>query len=329
MSEAGDDDAMTVTSSASTENKLPPRWEKQHCEILARWAEIAASYQWLHLRAFLAVSKTNRNFSIPIIVLSTLCGSASLSTSSLPVEYQALAPSVIGLVSLSTGILGTISEFLRVSEREAGHRVASLGFGSLARGIRAELSMPVIDRSMHGAEFIHKCKENLDQLHADSPVVPMAIVKQFARKFKKDETFAKPDLFSISPCNVFDDIAAQVAAQANVEQEVVDEAAARAAREAAQNAARMAVREERAQAHARDVAASNVGQDLDRLVENMVGARRRAEQVSIQIEDDLREDGDAEEESVHSSEERELAQLHRDRGAGGAAPAAAPSAAQE
>ena len=318
-----------MTSSTNSEMKVPPRWDPQHCEILARWAEIAASYQWLHLRAFLAVSKTNRRFSIPIIILSTLAGSASLSTSSLPLEYQAIAPSIIGIVSLSTGILGTVSEFLRVAQRVEGHRTASLGFGSLARSIRAELSMPVVDRSMHGAEFIHKCKENLDQLHADSPVVPEGIVKAFAKKFKKDDSFAKPDLLSISPCAVFRDANAEAEAREHVEQAVIDEAAARAAETAAQTAARMAVREERAQAHARDVAASNVGQDLDRLVENMVGAHRRAEQVSIQIEDDLGEDGDAEEESVHSSEERELAQLNRDRGARGAAPAAAPSAAQE
>ena len=313
MSDAGGDDALTVTSSTGSELKVPPRWDPQHCTILARWAEIAASYQWLHLRAFLAVSKTNRRFSIPIIILSTLAGSASLSTSSLPLEYQAIAPSIIGVVSLSTGILGTVSEFLRVAQRVEGHRTASLGFGSLARSIRAELSMPVVDRSMHGAEFIHKCKENLDQLHADSPVVPEAIVKQFAKKFKKDTTFAKPDLLSISPCAVFIDVAAEAEARHNVEQAVVDEAAARAAETAAQTAARMAVREERAQAHARDVAASNVGQDLDRLVENMVGARRRAEQVSIQIEDDLREgddDEDDEGESIHSSEERELAALN-------------------
>ena len=158
MSDAGGDDALTVTSSTNSELKVPPRWDPQHCTILARWAEIAASYQWLHLRAFLAVSKTNRRFSIPIIILSTLAGSASLSTSSLPLEYQAIAPSIIGVVSLSTGILGTVSEFLRVAQRVEGHRTASLGFGSLARSIRAELSMPVVDRSMHGAEFIHAVK---------------------------------------------------------------------------------------------------------------------------------------------------------------------------
>ena len=229
--------------------------------------------------------------------------------------------------------------------------MASLGFGSLARSIRAELSLPVIDRSCHGAEFISKCRETLDSLHQDSPVIPMAIIKKFGKAFRRDDSFQKPEVrLQISPCTIFDDVAARVEAEAKVQQSVVDAAAARAATTAAETAARYAVREERRLSHARDVGASNVGRDLDVLVGNLVGARRRAEQVSIDIEDGLREDDEQsqsaepaakpmrpakpaaqpqaqpqpqppaadDEESVHSSEEREIAQLQAiDKGARG------------
>ena len=322
MSDAGED-ALTVTSSQREEN-VPPRWLPQHCVILKTWAEIAASYQYLHLRAYISLAKSNKRFSIPIIVLSTLCGSASLSTSSLPEDWQAMAPSVIGALSICTGVLGTIQEFLKISERESGHRVASLQYGSLARGIRAELSMPVADRSQHGKDYIIHTKEQLDRLAMDSPQVPMPIITSFSKKFKKDKTFARPDLNSISPCLVFDDQEAEAQLQNAVDRSAIDSAARAAAETAAQSAARLAVQAQAQISERERVAASSVGAGLDQLIGNLANVRERAVRSSEEIEDELRRDERTEIPHASDDEDDFTTSVHRDATA--AVAAARPAA---
>ena len=117
----------TPTHASNLEVDEIPSWDRQHEQILAKWGEISSSYRWMHDRSFADTRKVSLRFTIPIIVFSTLCGTASMSTKSLPQEWQETAPSVIGMVSIVTGILGTVQEFLRVNERVEGHRVASLG----------------------------------------------------------------------------------------------------------------------------------------------------------------------------------------------------------
>ena len=177
-------------------------WHHQHEEILKRWSEIGASYRYLHDKSMQKFNTSNMRFTIPVIVISTITGTASFALSSMPASWQPFAPSVIGALNLTAGLVSTISQFLRVSELLAEHRSASIAFGKFSRTIAVELSLPVKERDVSGQEFIAKMRTELDRLLEQSPAIPNAIINRFARTFK-NTVFTKPEILEIRAVDVF------------------------------------------------------------------------------------------------------------------------------
>ena len=177
-------------------------WHHQHEEILKKWSEIGASYRYLHDKSMQTFDTSNMRFTIPVIVISTITGTASFALSSMPASWQPFAPSVIGALNLTAGLISTISQFLRVSELLEAHRAASISFGKFSRTIAVELSLPVNERNVSGQEFIAKMRTELDRLLEQSPPIPNTIINQFAKKFK-NTVFTKPEILEIRAVNVF------------------------------------------------------------------------------------------------------------------------------
>lgn len=181
-------------------------WHKQQEDILKDWAEMAASYRWLHSRSYNEFKKQNMYFALPVIVISTITGTANFAQSSLPVGVQSYAPAVIGFFNLTAGLITTIAQFLRVSEQMEGHRASSVEYGKLARNIEVELSLPAHERSASGLEYIKKCRSEIDRLIEQSPDIPMAIIKSFQGTVMAelaDVEFGFPKVLKLEPINVF------------------------------------------------------------------------------------------------------------------------------
>ena len=145
-------------------------------------------------------------FALPVIVISTITGTANFAQSSLPVGVQAYAPAVIGFFNLTAGLITTIAQFLRVSEQMEGHRASSVEYGKLARNIEVELSLPAHERSASGLEYIKKCRSEIDRLIEQSPDIPMAIIKSFQGTVMAelaDVEFGFPKVLKLEPINVF------------------------------------------------------------------------------------------------------------------------------
>ena len=189
----------TSTTSGNASN-----WHAQHEKILKNWSEIGASYRFLHDRAMNKFYKQNLGFTLPVIIISTITGTASFSLSSMPSNWQPYAPSVIGGLNLVAGLISTISQFLRVSELLEGHRAASISFSKFSRTIAVELSLPVDERDSSGQEFILKMRTELDRLLEQSPNIPLEIVQSFGKKFK-NTAFTKPEILEIRAVEIFKD----------------------------------------------------------------------------------------------------------------------------
>ena len=110
-------------------------WNESEVELLKKWGESAASYRFLHDRAFRIFQFRTYCFSIPVIILSTISGTASFSVNSFPVAFQEFVPMVIGGVNIFVGIVQTIAQSLRISELSESHRVASISYGKFSRNI--------------------------------------------------------------------------------------------------------------------------------------------------------------------------------------------------
>ena len=195
--------------SNSTKKKTEPgeedeifEWHTQQELILKQWSEIGSSYRYLHDRSFLKFNKQNMGFAIPVIVISTVTGTANFAQGSFPVAAQPYVPAVIGFFNLLAGLLTTISQFLRVSELLEGHRAASIAYSKFSRNIAVELSLPVSQRSMSGLDFINSCRSELDRLIEQSPNIPEEIVKTFGKRFENHE-FIKPDILDIRSVEIY------------------------------------------------------------------------------------------------------------------------------
>ena len=200
-------------SSPRHEKKPGPRiWHSQHEKILQRWGEQAACYRYMHHVAFSTFKKLNMRMTLPIIVISTVTGTANFAQDTFPVAWQAYVPAMIGALNLFAAILTTILQFLKVSELMESHRVSSIHYGKLSRSIRLELTLPRTERAHDGSPFVDIMRGEYDRLIEQSPPVPAYVIKRFERKFpeKKDDIatkFSRPDILFVRPIDMFDNSA--------------------------------------------------------------------------------------------------------------------------
>ena len=176
-------------------------WDDSEVQLLKKWGEVSSSYRLLHDRAFREYQYKSYSLAIPVIIMSTLSGTASFSISSFPVSFQHYVPMVIGGINIFVGIVQTISQFLRVNELTESHRVASITYGKFARNITTELSLPPNERSYNGIDFVQMCRTEMDRLIEQSPIIPMHLLNSFENNPDYD-TITKPDVLTI--CNIIE-----------------------------------------------------------------------------------------------------------------------------
>ena len=195
------------------EDKIKPedmkrQWHAQQEDILKEWSEQAGCYRWMHERAYQVYKKQNMRFSIPVIVISTITGTANFAQSGFPESIKGWAPLIIGTLNLAAGLITTIAQFLRVSELLEGHRAASIAYSKLSRNIAVELSLPSDERSMPGIDYIKQCRSDIDRLIEQSPPIPPEILHTFDKNVLQDPSgdevlFSVPPILKLEPVNVF------------------------------------------------------------------------------------------------------------------------------
>jgi hypothetical protein len=193
-------------------------------EVIASEAEKALVLRWLHDQSEKKYSQLNTYIAIPVIVISTLAGTASIGQESL-FGAGDIAPIIIGLMSLSVSVLNVISNFFSWAKRSEGHRISSINYGKLHRWISIELSLPRTQR-LAAKHFLKEIREQIDRLNETSPPIPQVVIDTFRVKLKN----LKEDVSVPEICNEI--TAVQVYRGTNIEKddqelgEIVGQAAA-------------------------------------------------------------------------------------------------------
>ena len=87
-------------------------WTREQEELLAEWAEKGSCYRWLHGRSEKKYRCLNYTFTIPVIILSTLTGTANFAMDSfVPETHKQYASAGVGSVNIFAGILSTLKLF--------------------------------------------------------------------------------------------------------------------------------------------------------------------------------------------------------------------------
>lgn len=160
-------------------------WTEEQEKLLASWSEKASGYRWLHMRSEKLYRKRNYSFTIPVIILSTLTGTANFAMDSfVPEENKQVAMACVGGVNIFAGILSTLQNFLRYAELMEGHRVAEVSWSKFSREISVELALEP-DMRKPAFDFLTVCRAEFDRLIEQSPTIDDSIISQYNSKFMK------------------------------------------------------------------------------------------------------------------------------------------------
>ena len=185
--------------------KKPPRiWHIQHEKILKDWGEASSCYRLMHFKAFQINKNWSMGFTLPVIIISTVTGTANFAQTTFPDSWAIFVPAIIGAFNLFAAIMTTVAQFLKVTELMESHRVTSIQYGKLARKIRLELALPISERTQHGDNMVEICRGEYDRLIEQSPPVPKDIIIYFNNKFPLSSNISRPELFTIRPIDLFD-----------------------------------------------------------------------------------------------------------------------------
>ena len=166
-------------------------WSTQLEDILAKEGERCSGLAWLHTRAEILTSRYNAYVQVPVIILSTLAGTASVGSSTLFNGDTKSASIAIGLVSIGVGVLNTLGGFFAFAKRSEAHRIAHLSYSKIASKISIELSLPRSER-IKAESLLTYVRETMERLAETTPICPLSIIQQFNEKYKGEKEIALP-----------------------------------------------------------------------------------------------------------------------------------------
>lgn len=167
-------------------------WTAPLESLVASEGERCRGYAWINQKAESYYASRANAIAIPVIVLSTLAGTASVGSSSLFSGQTEISSIVIGLVSITTGILQTISSYFSWARKAEAHRIAYLQYSKLFSIIRVEMNLPRKERQ-DPDQLLKQIRDGMERLAETTPTPPQAILEQFNTHFKdEDKTISRP-----------------------------------------------------------------------------------------------------------------------------------------
>jgi len=183
------------TKQFAPKNNIPQHieWTPDHENILVEWADKAMCYRWLHGKSHQYFSKANTWFTIPVIIMSTLTGTANFAQDKFEGSTREIVAVSIGAVNIFAGILTTIQQFLKISELNEAHRVSSLSWDKFYRNIKVDLAKAPTERTPV-LQMLKTSKEEFDRLMEISPAISEKVAKEFTKTFSGGSVKGKTDI---------------------------------------------------------------------------------------------------------------------------------------
>jgi outer membrane PBP1 activator LpoA protein len=127
--------------------------------------------------------------------MSTLVGSATISLPGLvsdPSAYKWFT-TIFGILTLSTGILTSINQFMKCAQMSEANRSAMVSYGKLYRVVATELALRR-DQRIDAQAFLKTVRTELDRLQDTSPSILDFVLNDFRKEFKDNADLEKPEI---------------------------------------------------------------------------------------------------------------------------------------
>ena len=174
-------------------NQSRDYWKAEEETIIQHWADKAQCYQWMHARCREIYQTKNAWFTIPVIIISTITGTANFAQDRFGDNIKDYVVMSIGTLSIIAGIITTIYQFLKISEYNEGHRVAAISWGKFYNNLKTTGLRHPLDR-MNPNQAIKMYQDEYDRLKEVSPDILPKILKTFNNKFKTNKELVKPEI---------------------------------------------------------------------------------------------------------------------------------------
>jgi len=172
---------------------MDPHWTEPLEKIVRKCAEHALALSWAHEASQRWTSSWNTRLMFPSIILSSLVGIGSVGSSALlPFDN---ASTLVGIVSMSVGVLQTIQNYFAFAKRSESHRIASLQYSKLHSQLSLQLALPRNERKS-AEEIIDFIKAETEKLADVAPIIPMTVKEDFKKKFHGLDDYSIPPLLN-------------------------------------------------------------------------------------------------------------------------------------
>lgn len=200
------DTPKTASSSSSQSNHEENQESSGHKEeidwndalekLLCEEAEKCMGMAWMHNKSEIYFSNKNNWLQIPIIIISTVTGAASVGSSSLFPGNGEMASVGIGGASILVSILGLINSYFSFGKRAEGHRLSDVTFRQMHRLVNVEMALPRHQR-MVPKQILRSIKEDLKRLSETMPRIPEHIIERYKKEViesQTDQVVAHPEI---------------------------------------------------------------------------------------------------------------------------------------
>jgi hypothetical protein len=179
------------TSQSSSD--IANSWNSAHETLLASIGDKANCMRWMHTQSQIYYDRWNFWLSIPSVTLTALAGASTIGVTQLNPNAQTYISILIGVVTISTGVLTSINQLIKAPQSSEGHRIASIAYGKLYRVISNELALRR-DQRTNAQEFLKVIRVEQDRLEESSPVIHSNIIRRFNQKVETNATLEKPEI---------------------------------------------------------------------------------------------------------------------------------------
>ena len=141
----------------------------------------------LHQQSEEHYSKLSIFIDLPVIILSTICGSLTLSAKNMfGEELENDALKIVGGLSLFTAILGTVQSYFSFNRAAENHRISQIQYSQLYRFIKVQLGLPRAQR-LPAKDLLKVTMQSFERLSETSNLISKKIAEDFKKKYKKDQ----------------------------------------------------------------------------------------------------------------------------------------------
>lgn len=134
-----------------------------------------------HYAAAKHFEECHRNLGVPVIVLSTIVGTAVFaSIESSPAEW---AQALVGFLSLLAAILSGLQTFLGYSQLAEKHKRAAVNYSQLRRELDEFCAYP--PEKDERKPFLDTFRQRWDALEQEAPTIPDKVYKAVAAEGKQ------------------------------------------------------------------------------------------------------------------------------------------------